>query len=313
MTHCHSHVLITGASGFVGRALVARIATPGTRVSAIGRSLERLTTAYETTPQVACFAYGVADAGRVTLADAIRAAVAEGSADARVTLVHLAGAAHDPALSDSLRGAAIDAITDELVSGLTCLPGARVVNVSSIAARPDQYRSGARLEAFGRAKARSETLLGHETHSMGGGCVSLRPPAIWGPGAPGSFAAVRKVLRARLPLPIDSLPVERAYLHIDRLTGTIATLAAHDWPRGLSKTFELTDPKPYTIKEIFAAVAAAEGVPLHSFPVPALIIASLLKLAKREKLIDQVVSPLQVSSEDLDRFIDEISNTGEIE
>lgn len=252
---------------------------------------------------MSCFAYGTDNAGGADLADVVRTAVETGPADARVTLVHLAGAAHDPALPDGLRGAAIDAITDGLVPALTGLPGARVVNVSSIAARSDQCRPGSRLEAYGQAKARSEILLAKSACSLGGGCVSLRPPAIWGSEAPGSFATLRKIVDTRLPLPIDGIRVKRAYLHIDRLTEVLGALAAHDWPAGYAATFEVADPGAYTLKEIFAAVAAKEGRPLRSFPAPVPILKAFLRMANKMELMDQIFRPLVVSSTPLENFL----------
>lgn len=309
MTGRNSHVLVTGASGFVGRALVTRLATQGTRVSAIGRSLSRLESVFGANPAVSCFASSAERAGSAGLADSVRTAMENGPAGARVTLVHLAGAAHDPALPDSRRGIEIDAITDGLVSALAEAPGMRVVNVSSIAARPDQCRPRSRLEAYGRAKARSEVLLAEAACLQGGGCVSLRPPAIWGPDAPGSFATVRRIVATRVPLPIDSIRARRAYLHIDRLTEVLGALAAHDWPPGCAEVFELADPEPYTLKEIFAAVAAMDGHRLRSLPAPESILAAALRLSNKTDLIDQIFRPLEVSSTTLDAFMKKLDRT----
>jgi nucleoside-diphosphate-sugar epimerase len=114
---------------------------------------------------------------------------------------------------------------------------------------------------------------------------------------------MRKIIDTRLPLPIDGIQVKRAYLHIDRLTEVLATLAAHDWPAGYAETFEVADPEPYTLKEIFAAVAATEGRALRSFPAPAPILKAFLRMVNKVELMDQIFRPLAVSSIPLDNFL----------
>ncbi len=303
MTHHSSHLLVTGATGFVGRAFISHAAMPGTRVSAIGRSHQRLAAAFGNIPGVSCFAYDDTTSGNNELAQAISAAIDAGPVGAQVTLVHLAGAAHDSRLSDEFRGAAIDSITDHLVSALVDGPSARVINVSSIAARPDQCGTGARLEHYGRAKARSEVLLAGATDMLDGGCISLRPPAVWGPTAPGSFRTVRRLLDWRLPLPVGGIRARRAYLHIDRLTDVLRTLATSQWPPRCSEIFELADPASYTLSEIFAAVAAEYGREFRSFPVPEPIIRAVLNLLRKPDLVDQFSKPLEVTSDNLAAFL----------
>lgn len=289
-------VVITGASGFIGRALVARLrGMDSMYISCLGRA----------TPSfdgVACYAYG-AD---LEIGAALKETIAEAPEDARLTVVHLAGAAHDPSMPDSAREAAIDQITDALALALKGHRVLRLINLSSIAARDGQHLPAKRLAGFGRAKARSEDRLAEVVEAQGGQVISLRPPAIWGPGAPGSLATVRRLVQKPFPLPISGVRVPRAYLHIDRLTDVISQLIIAQWPPSAQMCFEVADPAPYTIGEIFAAVAAEENQALHTLRLPSGLLRWLLIAIGKAGLVDQVFTPLDVSSKAFNTFLSKL-------
>lgn len=253
--------LVTGASGFLGRAVASELVARGHAV----RTFQRR-------------ASGVAGAqdARGSLTDP--AAVAR-ALDGVGQVVHLAAKVSLTGDPRDFARVNVDG-TRSLVSAAREAGASRFVFVSSPSVAHDgssiagdDARPADPVRARGdyaRSKARAE-LLSLEADAPGFAVVAVRPHLVWGPGDTQLVGRIVERARAgRLPLLdggralIDTLYVDNA------ATGIAQALARADVEGVHGAAFVLTNGEPRPVAEILASVCLAAGVepPTRSLPAP---------------------------------------------
>lgn len=250
-------VLATGASGFLGRAVVRALQDAGHEV----RTLQRRPS-------------GVAGAddrlGSVTDPDAVAAAVA--GVDGVVHLAAKVSLAGDPA---QFRAVNVEG-TRTLLDAAEAAGVTRIVHVSS----PSVAHAGHALAGVGaepadpaaahgeyaRTKAEAE-VLALDRAGKPASLVAIRPHLVWGPGDTQLIArVVARARRGTLPLLdggtalIDSTYVDNA------ASGIVAALARVDEVSG--RVYVLTNGEPRPVGDLLAGICRASGVRPPRFSVP---------------------------------------------
>ena len=241
-------VALTGATGFIGGALLPQLVAGGWRVRALHRHRRGRTP--PSLPGVEWLEGDLADD------DALRALVA--GADA---VVHCAGAVR------GARAADFDRINAEgtarMVEAAAGLPGApRFLLMSSLAARMAQ------LSDYAGSKRRGEIAV--EAGPKNLRWTVLRPPAVYGPRDRELLPLFRWVARGVAPLPASG-GGRFSLLYVDDLASAVARWLAVD--TGYGRTFELDDGHPGgydwdTVLGIAGRVLRA-GAAVRRLPVPA--------------------------------------------
>ena len=248
-------ILVTGASGFLGRHLSAALAAEGTPV----RALVRSAAAAERVRAAAGAGVELVE-GHLDDGDALRRAAR--GVDA---VVHLAG---------TYRGSAADLHASHVEGTANLLaslaPGTRLVYVSSTSVYgwdqrwpADHASPPAPCSAYGRAKLAAERLVRSWAH---GPVVVARPTIVYGPGDEnGMLARAHRLLRRRVPFPGTGR--NRIHLtHVDDLVRGLALLVE----RG-DGVFVLAGPEPAPLRGILTLLAQGAGLPPPRFAVPAAV------------------------------------------
>ncbi len=268
------NVLVTGASGFIGQALVLRLAAEGHEV----RALARRPDAVAAQPRVHPFAGDMVDPASLDRAtegmDAVvHLACATGVTDgARVREVNVDGTR---ALLDAARRHGVK----------------RFVFVSTISA------TRRRMGPYGRTKKEGEAMVAH----AGLEWVTVRPSLVYGSAPVGLFATLAGYLRSLPVVPvIGDGRIELDPIHVDDVCEVIAQCLTRADVVG--KTYDLLGPDRVTFDEFLARLAAELGIRKPVVHIPggiALMMASMLGVvSKRPPVsVDNVLgmtSPAQV-------------------
>ncbi len=289
-------MLVTGATGFVGRLLCARLAELGYAV--------RRTTRYplrEPSPLGSEFV-ATGDLGPDTdWSQALQG----------VSIVfHLAARTH------VLRETAYDAYAEYRrvnVEGTRTLAKAavragvrRIVFLSSIKVtgeRTDALTEGQPFsedtpprpeDAFGVSKWEGEQALCAISHNTNLETVILRPPLVYGPGVKGNFLRLMRWTARGVPLPLASIVNRRSLIYVGNLVDAI--IAAGSSPAAAHKTYLVSDGEDVSTPKLIQSIATALHVKPRLFPCPStLLMAGGVALGKREEM-RRLTGSLQIDS-----------------
>lgn len=260
-------VAIVGASGFIGRAIGARLAEDGFGVIAISRHPPQ-----EIHPRIAYRQIA-------SLADTDRLAHAmEGAGQ----LVHLADRANRQGYASD--GSPPDNMRSVLAAmAQTSIP--RLIYTSSVYARAD-LRSHTNVYGKSKAEAEEVALKGLVDTTV------LRLAPVYGPGCGGGFAVLLKCIQRGLPLPLAYASAGRDYLAIGNLCRIISRLLAHQEtlePSVSQKIYELADGHPIGTADLAKLVGQAIGRPARLFPVPLAVLKTAAAMTgQTDRLIGAV-------------------------
>jgi len=265
-------ILVTGASGFVGRALVQDLAEQGHRVRAAMRQPADI------------FARAVEVVAVSDLARPLEWRPLLADIDA---VVHLAGIAHIGSdVADDLYDRVNRAATAALAAAAARDRIRRLIFVSSIRAQAGpaadhpltEADAPHPVDAYGRSKLAAEQAIRDADLPF----TILRPALIYGPGVKGNLADLVRLARSPWPLPFGALRNRRSLLGRDNLVTAIHLALAT--PATLNETYVVADPAPLTMAEIVAALRAGLGRGPRLVPVPPFLLALALRASGRAGL-----------------------------
>lgn len=283
------HILLTGATGFVGTALVHALLGRGCAIVAAVR-----------TP------------GSV-LPDAVRQAVVgdlsaatdwRGALSGIDTVVHLAARVHvmDEKSSDPLaafRVVNVDATLNLARQAVSC-GVKRFVFVSSVKVngeattlRPfDSADVPAPVDPYGQSKLEAELALQALARETGLELVIIRPPLVYGPGVRANFANLMKLVKRGLPLPLGAVHNRRSMVALENLVDLIILCTHHR--AAPAQIFMVSDDADLSIAELIRLIAAAMGNRPMLLPVPVKLLSGSAAMLGKGAVAARLLGSLQV-------------------
>lgn len=262
--------LVTGANGFVGSSLCARLLRDGVSVRGAIRVLNALP-------------YGAEAVAIGNLCSETDWTVALRNVE---QVVHLAARVHvmndknlDP-LSE-FRRVNVEG-TVALARQAAVAEVRRFVFLSSVKVNGEFTEAGhpftaddasAPEDSYGVSKYEAEQLLRQIADETGLEVVIIRPPLVYGPGVKANFESMMRWLARDVPLPLAAVTENRRSLvALDNLVDLIMTCLNH--PAAANQTFLVSDGDDISTAELLKRTGTAMGHPARLFYVP----PALLKL-----------------------------------
>jgi len=270
-----ARILVTGAGGFIGRALCPALAARGHRVIA-GLRGGRAPGAVPGAPPIE-------GAERLVLGEAGPGRDWSGALGDVDIVIHLAQVAHRRAAESILAGEPEAAAA--LARGAARAGVRRVVYVSSIKAMGDATRPGKRFraddpphpdDAYGRAKLATERALAQIAGETGLELVVLRPPLVYGPGVGGNFWALMRLAGSGMPLPFAAVDNRRSLIARDNLVDLASVVALH--PAAAGRVLLAADGDDLSTPALIRILARGQGRAARLFALPDAVFAALRRL-----------------------------------
>lgn len=280
-------VLLTGATGFVGRAVIARMITDNRFI--VRASLRHGTEALP--PGVECVVTG-------DLGQDVNWTGALANVDA---VVHLAARVH------VMRETATNPLTEFRrvnVTGTIALARQaaaagvrRLVYLSSVKVNGEEgvfseEDDPSPDDAYGTSKHEAEVSLRQIAGETGMDVVIVRPPLVYGPGVRANFQALARLVARGVPLPLGAIHNRRSLVALDNLVDFVVTCLLH--PSAVNETFLVSDGEDLSTPDLIRRLGLAMNQPVRLIPVPAALLNAAATLMGKRDSASRLTGSLQV-------------------
>lgn len=282
-------ILLTGASGFVGRATETALLAAGHGVRRVVRqpgasddSAFRIETISGCTDWCDAF-------------DGVHA------------VIHLAARVHQMRDSAADPLAAFRAVnvagSERLARAAAAASVRRFVYVSSVKAVAESSPDGQMLDEdcvtlpldpYGVSKLEAEQALHRVARETGLELVIVRPPLVYGRGVGANFRALIRAVARGVPLPLACVDNRRSLVSVDNLADALRICAEH--PAAAGRTYFVTDGEDVSSAELVRRIGRALGRPVRLLPVPVQWLRVGAALAGRPTPIQRLVDSLSLDS-----------------
>jgi nucleoside-diphosphate-sugar epimerase len=287
-----SRVLITGASGFVGNALLLHLLStkmPIKIVAVVRNNLKQF-------PKEVCVRKIKDITSHTDWSDAIRGSE---------VVIHLAARVH---IMDDTHALPIREYRRINVDGTLNLARQavafgikRFIFISSIKVNGELSCAGkpfaaddipAPVDAYGISKMEAEHGLKQIAKSSGMEVVIIRPPLVYGAGVKANFSTMLKWLNLRLPLPLGAIYNRRSFVSLDNLVDLIATCIHHS--AAANQTFLVSDGEDVSTTELLQRIGKMINRPAILIPVPPSWLLFFASVIGKGSIAQRLCGSLQV-------------------
>lgn len=147
-------------------------------------------------------------------------------------------------------------------------------------------------DAYGISKMEAEQGLQALAAETGMEVVIIRPPLVYGPGVKGNFASMIRLVEKGLPLPLGAINNKRSLVALDNLTDLIITCIDH--PFAANQVFLAGDGEDLSTTELLQGVAKAMGKTSRLIPVPASMLMFGATVLGKKAMAQRLLGSLQV-------------------
>ena len=283
-------VLITGASGFVGRTLLPVLSLRSHEIVAAMRA---------------------APSDRETPSNAVAIGDIDADTDWSTALhgadavVHLAARVH--VMSENARDplrefrrvntdGTLNLARQAAAAGVKCFIFLSTIGVNGNSTSYGKIftETSASLphDPYSVSKHEAEAGLHAISKSTGMEIVIIRPTLVHGSKAPGNFGKLTRLVAKGLPLPLASIDNRRSLVGIDNLVDFIITCLEH--PAAANETFLVSDGEDLSTPDLIRRMAHSMNRPARLLPVPkSVLMAAAAMLGKRD-MAQRLCGSLQV-------------------
>ena len=291
-------LLVTGASGFVGKSLCSELFRQGHGLRAASRSA--IAEIYGFERVIVGAMDGVTDwSTAVSGVDAV---------------IHLAARVHvmgERATDPLAEFRKINVLCTLNLAGRAAAAGVkRFVFVSSVKVNGESTLPGQPFtesdspnpqDAYGLSKYEAELGLRQIAVESGMEVVIIRPPLVYGPGVKANFSAMMRWLRRGVPLPLGAIHNQRSLVALDNLVDLIVTCLTH--PAAANQTFLVSDGEDVSTTELLRRMGQAMGLPARLVPVPVSWLKLAAALVGKPDVAQRLCGSLQVDIEKTRRLL----------
>jgi len=147
-------------------------------------------------------------------------------------------------------------------------------------------------DPYGLSKYEAEQGLLALAKETGMEVVIIRPPLVYGPGVRANFASMMKWINKGVPLPFGAIHNQRSLIAVDNLVSFI--IHCIDYSKAANEIFLISDGEDVSTTELLRKVAKALSKKSRLIPVPVSWMKFVAKLIGKEEVANRLFGSLQV-------------------
>lgn len=290
-------ILVTGATGFVGKSVCTTLIGNGYQVVGAVRRVP---------------ADKIAGVEYVTVGEINRETDWAQALEGVQAIIHLAARVHvmnETALDPLREFRAVNVEGTERLARMAAAQGvARFVYVSSIKVNGDETTPGNPFserdrcspeDPYGMSKWEAEQALTRISGETGLEVVIVRPPLVYGPGVGGNFLEMFKFVSRGLPLPLAGVRNLRSLIYVGNLADALMACATN--PKASGQLYLVSDGEDVSTPELLRLVASNSGMPARLFFLPVWLMLYGAKMLGKSAQAGRLLGSLQVNSDKIRR------------
>ncbi len=280
-------LMVTGANGFVGKALCRELSKRGLEVREAVRSAG---------------GSGVYAVGEIDAATDWSVALRDVQA-----VIHLAARVHvmvDKSGDPLAEFRKVNVAGTENLAMQAARAGVkRLVYVSSIKVNGEATLESGQFseldvpdprDPYGVSKWEAEQVLHRVAAETGLEVVIIRPPLVYGPGVKGNFAQMIRVLSRGIPLPLASVSNLRSLIYVGNLVDALILCAFH--PKAAGQTYLVSDGEDISTPNLLRYLGDAMNRPARLLLCPVTLLKLAGNLTGKSDQIERLLGSLRIDS-----------------
>ena len=278
-------ILVTGATGFIGSAVLAELDSRGLNVRGITRDLNQ---------------------GSYMSIGNIGPDTDWGSVLSGVDIViHIAARVHvmDDVVEDPLAEyrkvnleGTLNLARQAAFGGVKRFIFISSIKVNGESTRPGEYFTAddeaCPADPYAISKWEAEVGLNKLAIETGMEVTIIRPPLVYGPGAGGNFRSLIRWVNNGIPLPFGAIRNKRSLVALDNLVSLIITCMNH--VAAANQIFLVSDGEDLSTRDLVKRIAEALAKPARIIPIPVWLLNLAGLLLGRRSMVQRLRGSLQV-------------------
>lgn len=147
-------------------------------------------------------------------------------------------------------------------------------------------------DAYSQSKADAERALHEIAEASSMEIVIIRPPLVYGPGVKANFESMLRIAKLNLPLPLGAINNRRSMVSLGNLVDLIKTCIHH--PNAASQTFLVSDDQDLSTSDLLRTMVQAYGKTPRLIPVPERWLLLLGRITGKQDIVCRLCDSLQV-------------------
>ncbi len=285
-----SNLLITGANGFIGRALISKLALQTNYF--IRASVRKKTIQFPR--QIEVFE-NMEASSNTNWNDALR------DIDVVIHLLARVHVMHDKVANPLLEFRNINVNATIALAKIAAKQGIKrfiflstvKVNGESTFNKPfSEFDLPNPQDAYAISKWEAEEALKKISKDTGMELVIIRSPLAYGPNVKANFLKMIQYVKRGIPLPLGAIQNKRSLIGIDNLVDFIVTTISH--PKAANHTFLISDDEDISTTDLLRRIGKHIGKPARLIPLHPRILSFLFNILGRQDFGDRLLGSLEV-------------------
>ncbi len=150
------------------------------------------------------------------------------------------------------------------------------------------------LDPYGVSKYEAEEGLKKIATESDMEVVIIRPPLVYGAGVKANFLNLLKLSSTTLPLPFGLVNNKRSMVYVENLVDFIINSIEH--PAAANQTFLVSDNHDLSLSSLLKLIRKSMNKPIRLIPVPVFLFKLAGLIFRKQDIVDRLVGDLQIGS-----------------